>query len=81
MAIIIERLSRWHVGYHRGKATGPAGSARELHLGIIAIVWFRGSLRVMLMQWQQLADVAVQERAQRWIAAETIATEKKKDDR
>jgi hypothetical protein len=75
MAILLERLPRFHVGYNCGRATDPAGTIRQLNLGWLAFVHFHGSLTDLLKRWQRTADDAVRERAEMWVNAETIGTD------
>jgi hypothetical protein len=75
MALLIERLPTFHIGYHRGKATDPAGTVREVHLGWLAVTHFHGSLKDLLQRWQRTADDGVRELAERWINAETVGTD------
>ena len=74
MALLIEKLPSFHVGYHCGRASDPAGTIRSLHLGWIALVHFHNSLTDLLQRWQRTADDAVHARAEMWITAETIGT-------
>lgn len=75
MALLIERLPSFHVGYHHGRASSPAGDIRQLNLGCIGVVHFHGSLTDLLRRWQQAADDAVRNRAAMWAMAETIGSD------
>lgn len=74
MALLIETRRPFHLGYHRGRASDPAGTIRTLNVGWIAIIWFRGSLVALLQRWQRAADEAVRQRATMWRDADTIGS-------
>lgn len=72
MAIIIEALPTFHLGWHHGRASYPDGDIRTLHLGWIAILHIHGSLTDLLQRWKQVADEGVERRVEMWKTAETI---------
>jgi hypothetical protein len=76
MAILIERLPGFSVGYNRARASYPDGDIISLHLGWIGMTHFRASLTDMLDRWKRVADDGVQRRAEMWINAETIGTDR-----
>jgi hypothetical protein len=73
LSLLIEGRRDWHVGFHRG-APDDAGRTAiwQVNLGIITLIWFRGSLSDLLVEWQHVADQGVREAVERWVTAETI---------